>query len=115
MAVFLDPGHNAVSDASITRQVPNGRGGTKECNTGGTATNDGYAEHTFSWDVTLRIRDALNQMGDLAGARAALERAVQVNPTDAKAYHLMGRVLDRMSLPEQAQEVYRRCRELTGL
>jgi Flp pilus assembly protein TadD len=61
------------------------------------------------------LGDALNQMGDLAGARAALERAIQVNPTDAKAYHLMGRVLDRMSLPEQAQEVYRRCRELTGL
>jgi hypothetical protein len=38
-----------------------------------------------------------------------------VNPGDAKACHLMGRVLDRMSLPEQAQEMYRRCRDLTGL
>jgi Flp pilus assembly protein TadD len=61
------------------------------------------------------LGDALNQTGDLPGARAALERAVQVNPNDAKAYHLMGRVLDRMNLPEQAQEMYRRCRELTGL
>jgi N-acetylmuramoyl-L-alanine amidase len=63
MAVFLDPGHNGVYDASITRQVPNGRGSTKQCNTTGTATNDGYPEHALNWDITLRIRDALNQMG----------------------------------------------------
>src|ERR1700742_987519 len=61
--VFLDPGHNGQYDASMTRQVPNGRGGTKECNTSGTATDDGYPEHAFNWDVALRIRDALNQMG----------------------------------------------------
>ena len=51
MAVFLDPGHNAVNDASINQQVPNGRGGTKACNTSGTATNDGYPEHAFTWAV----------------------------------------------------------------
>ncbi|HEY3012665.1 MAG TPA: tetratricopeptide repeat protein [Gemmatimonadales bacterium] len=61
------------------------------------------------------LGDALNQMGDLPGARAAVERAIQVSPGDAKTYHLMGRVLDRMSLPEQAQEMYRRGRELAGL
>lgn len=70
MAVFLDPGHNGVYDSSITRQVPNGRGGTKQCNTTGTATNNGYSEHALNWDVTLRIRDALNQ----AGARTQLSR-----------------------------------------
>ncbi len=69
--IFLDPGHNGVYDSSITRQVPNGRGGTKPCNTTGTATNDGYPEHAFTWDVTLRIRDALNQLG----ARTELSRA----------------------------------------
>jgi N-acetylmuramoyl-L-alanine amidase len=63
MAVFLDPGHPGVWDSSMTRQVTNGRGGTKDCETSGTATNDGYPEHTFNWDVVLRIRDALNQMG----------------------------------------------------
>ncbi len=63
MAVFLDPGHNAVNDASITRQVPNGRGGTKECQTSGTATNDGYPEHAFTWAVVALINGALNQMG----------------------------------------------------
>jgi N-acetylmuramoyl-L-alanine amidase len=70
MAVFLDPGHNGVNDSSITRQVPNGRGGTKDCITTGTATSDGYPEHAFNWDVVLRIRDALNQMG----VRTALSR-----------------------------------------
>jgi N-acetylmuramoyl-L-alanine amidase len=63
MAVFLDPGHNGVYDSSITRQVANGRGETKNCNTTGTATNDGYPEHSFNWDVTLRIRDALDRLG----------------------------------------------------
>jgi N-acetylmuramoyl-L-alanine amidase len=63
MAVFLDPGHNAVNDASITRQVPNGRGGTKQCNTSGTATNEGYPEHAFTWDVVQQISGSLNQMG----------------------------------------------------
>lgn len=62
-AVFLDPGHNGVYNASINRQVPNGRGGTKQCNTTGTAADDGYPEHAFNWDVALRIRDALTQMG----------------------------------------------------
>jgi N-acetylmuramoyl-L-alanine amidase len=63
MAVFLDPGHSDANDSSITRQVPNGRGGTKDCQTTGTATSDGYPEHSFNWDVVLRIRVALTQMG----------------------------------------------------
>jgi len=63
MGVFLDPGHNGVFDSSITRQVTNGRGGTKECNTTGTATADGYTEHAFNWDVVSKIQGALNQLG----------------------------------------------------
>jgi N-acetylmuramoyl-L-alanine amidase len=70
MIVFLDPGHNGANDASISRQVPNGRGGTKECQTTGTATDDGYPEHTFNWDMVLRIREALTQ----AGVRTAMSR-----------------------------------------
>lgn len=62
-AVFLDPGHSGVNDSSITRQVPNGRDGTKDCQTTGTSTNDGYAEHSFNWDVALRVRDALEGLG----------------------------------------------------
>ncbi len=63
MAVFLDPGHNAVNDASINQQVPNGRGGTKACNTSGAATDDGYPEHAFAWAVVGLISSALNQIG----------------------------------------------------
>jgi len=68
--VFLDPGHNGANDASISRQVPNGRGGTKDCQATGTSTPDGYPEHTFTWDVVLRIRALLNQLG----VRTAMSR-----------------------------------------
>ncbi len=68
--VFLDPGHNGANDASINRQVSNGRGGTKECQTSGTATDGGYPEHSFNWDTVLRIRAELSQLG----VRTALSR-----------------------------------------
>lgn len=70
MIVFLDPGHNGANDASISRQVPNGRGGTKDCQASGTSTDDGYPEHSFAWEVTLRIRSMLNQLG----VRTAMSR-----------------------------------------
>jgi N-acetylmuramoyl-L-alanine amidase len=70
MIVFLDPGHNGSNDASISRQVPTGRGGTKDCQASGTSTDDGYAEHTFAWDTTLRIRQALTALG----VRTAMSR-----------------------------------------
>ncbi|WP_428978053.1 Rv3717 family N-acetylmuramoyl-L-alanine amidase [Mycobacterium bohemicum] len=63
MTVVLDAGHNAVNDASINQQVPNGRGGTKACQTSGTATDDGYPEHAFNWAVVGLIGASLNQMG----------------------------------------------------
>jgi len=63
MTVVLDAGHNAVNDASINQQVDNGRGGTKACQTSGTATDDGYPEHAFTWAVVGLIGASLNQMG----------------------------------------------------
>lgn len=63
MAVFLDPGHSGANDSSITRQVSNGRGGTKDCQTTGTATADGYPEHSFNWAVVQQVQSALNQLG----------------------------------------------------
>jgi N-acetylmuramoyl-L-alanine amidase len=63
MSVFLDPGHNGANDASINRQVPDGRDRTKECQTTGTSTADGYPEHSFNWDVAMRVRAALEQKG----------------------------------------------------
>ena len=70
MIVFLDPGHNGSNDASISRQVPTGRGGTKDCQASGTSTDDGYPEHTFTWETTLRIRQALTALG----VRTAMSR-----------------------------------------
>jgi len=63
MSVFLDPGHNGVSDSSLNAQVTNGRGGTKPCGTSGTATNDGYPEHAFTWAVVQQIQAELNAQG----------------------------------------------------
>lgn len=71
MVVFIDPGHNGSNDASINRQVPTGRGGTKDCQTSGTATNTGYMEHSFTWDTALRVRAELTALG----VRTALSRA----------------------------------------
>ncbi len=68
--VFLDPGHNGANDASINRQVPTGRGGTKECQTSGTMTDGGYPEHTFNWEVVLLIRQELTNLG----VRTAMSR-----------------------------------------
>jgi N-acetylmuramoyl-L-alanine amidase len=70
MIVFLDPGHNGSNDGSISRQVTTGRGGTKDCQASGTSTDDGYPEHTFAWDTTLRIRQALTALG----VRTAMSR-----------------------------------------
>ncbi|MGZ4512641.1 MAG: Rv3717 family N-acetylmuramoyl-L-alanine amidase [Mycobacterium sp.] len=70
MVVFIDPGHNGSNDASIGRQVPTGRGGTKDCQASGTSTNSGYQEHTFTWDAALRVRAELNALG----VRTAMSR-----------------------------------------
>ncbi len=64
--VVLDPGHNganAAHPAEINRQVPDGRGGTKACNTTGTATDAGYPEHAFTWDIAQRVQAALTTRG----------------------------------------------------
>jgi N-acetylmuramoyl-L-alanine amidase len=71
--VVLDPGHNgrnAENPSAINRQVPDGRGGTKACNTTGTATDAGYPEHAFAFDVAARAAQKLTA----AGVRVVLTR-----------------------------------------
>ncbi len=71
--VVLDPGHNGGNGQdprAVNRQVPDGRGGTKPCNTTGTATNAGYPEHAFTFDVATRVAKRL----DAAGVRVVLTR-----------------------------------------
>ncbi|SDK69856.1 N-acetylmuramoyl-L-alanine amidase [Nonomuraea maritima] len=63
--VVIDPGHNggnAAHPREINRQVDiiTGR---KACNTVGTATDAGYPEHAFTWDVASRLKPILEGMG----------------------------------------------------
>jgi N-acetylmuramoyl-L-alanine amidase len=74
MIVFLDPGHSGVAPAA--RRVPDGRGATKDCEVADAATSDGYPEHTFAWDTTLRIRQALTALG----VRSAMSRGNDTGP-----------------------------------
>jgi len=75
MIVFLDPGHQG-SMEGLSRQVPTGRGGTKDCQASGTSTDDGFPEHTFTWDTVLRIRQLLTQLG----VRTAMSRGNDTGP-----------------------------------
>jgi N-acetylmuramoyl-L-alanine amidase len=112
MIVFLDPGHNGANDASLTRQVPTGRGGTKDCQTSGTTTESGFPEHTFNWDTVLLIRQELtklgvrtamsrgndDQVGPCVDERAAMANALQPNavvsihadggPANGRGFHV---------------------------
>ncbi|MDR1635402.1 MAG: N-acetylmuramoyl-L-alanine amidase [Bifidobacteriaceae bacterium] len=59
--VALDPGHGPAGGSGV--QVPDGRGGTKDCQTSGTATDSGYAEHVFNYDVAMRVKTLLEAQG----------------------------------------------------
>ncbi len=64
--VVLDPGHNGANGRNpsiINAEVDAGFGQRKACNTTGTSTDDGYAEHTFTWAVTNRVADLLRASG----------------------------------------------------
>jgi N-acetylmuramoyl-L-alanine amidase len=113
--VVLDPGHdggNASHPQEISRLVPAGYGTTKPCNTTGTTTDAGYAEHAFTWDVADRVRALLqahgirvrmtrtgdNAVGPCVDRRAALESgsgvaaAVAIHadgaPADGSGFHV---------------------------
>ncbi|KZM34994.1 N-acetylmuramoyl-L-alanine amidase [Oerskovia enterophila] len=74
LTVALDPGHNGANAQHPDQAgalVPDGRGGSKACNTVGTSTDAGYAEHAFTWDVASRATTALEDLG----ARVVVTRA----------------------------------------
>ncbi|MBO3747985.1 N-acetylmuramoyl-L-alanine amidase [Streptosporangiaceae bacterium NEAU-GS5] len=63
--VVLDPGHNggnASHPKEINRLVDIVTG-RKPCNTTGTATDSGYSEHAFNWDVAIRLQKVLKKEG----------------------------------------------------
>jgi N-acetylmuramoyl-L-alanine amidase len=59
---MLNPGHNG-QDAThpdvVDQLVPSGFGQRKPCETTGTATDSGYPEHAFNFDVAIRVRAIL--------------------------------------------------------
>ena len=63
--VVIDPGHqlgNHNFPAQINRSVQAG-GFAKPCNTTGTATDGGYPEATFAWQVSRSLRRSLESLG----------------------------------------------------
>ncbi|WP_447037124.1 N-acetylmuramoyl-L-alanine amidase [Streptomyces sp. DSM 118878] len=63
--VVIDPGHNAGNfrhPTEINRKVDIGTN-SKECDTTGTSTNDGYTEAEFTLDLAHRLRALLQKQG----------------------------------------------------
>ena len=63
--IVLDPGHNGRNGAHpevISKLVDIGNG-RKACDTTGTQTNAGYAEHAFTWDLSNRLAAVLRARG----------------------------------------------------
>ncbi|GAA2402945.1 N-acetylmuramoyl-L-alanine amidase [Nonomuraea africana] len=63
--IVIDPGHNGGNrnnPKAINRQV-NVLTQWKACDTTGTATNDGYSEAAFTWDVSQRLTKILKARG----------------------------------------------------
>ena len=63
--VVIDPGHNggnADSPDEINVQVDVGNG-RKSCDTVGTESANGYAEHEFNWDLSLLVQERLEADG----------------------------------------------------
>jgi N-acetylmuramoyl-L-alanine amidase len=94
--VVLDPGHNGANSThlrAINRLVYAGYGRRKPCNTAGTATNAGYPEHAFTWDIANRVRALLvarnvrvimtrhtdDGVGPCVNRRAAIESTLGVS------------------------------------
>lgn len=64
--IALDPGHNggnAQDPTASSQLVSDGRDALKPCNSTGTETPSGYAEHAFNLDVAQRLADELERLG----------------------------------------------------
>ncbi|WP_407670564.1 N-acetylmuramoyl-L-alanine amidase [Nocardia suismassiliense] len=62
--VFVDPGHQGSGHGeNVARQVSDGRGGMKDCQTTGMTTVHGVPEHTINWNVAQLVKTSLEQLG----------------------------------------------------
>jgi N-acetylmuramoyl-L-alanine amidase len=71
--IVIDPGHNGGDAAhpEIVNRLVDVVTGRKPCDAVGTATNSGYGEHAFNWDVANRLKRVLRA----AGAKVVLTRS----------------------------------------
>lgn len=69
--IFLDPGHQAsAAGHDLRAQVPDGRGGKKDCQTSGATGVNGAKEHTVNWQIGQLVKAGLESQG----ARVVLSR-----------------------------------------
>ena len=62
--IVVDPGHNGIYRKAVNRKlVAVGKGKVKACNSSGTATNAGFAEHKFNWLVAVELVGTLRARG----------------------------------------------------
>ncbi|GAB2639209.1 N-acetylmuramoyl-L-alanine amidase [Nocardia goodfellowii] len=124
--IFLDPGHQGPHHGEdLSRQVDNGRGGTKDCQTTGMVTVNGIPEHTINWNVAQLVKSSLESLGarvvlsraddsgwggcvdDRARAANASGAAVAVSihadsaPAEASGFHL---IVPQLPIPDPAVE-----------
>jgi N-acetylmuramoyl-L-alanine amidase len=77
--VFLDPGHQGPNTTlDLNRPVPDGRGGTKPCQTTGMTSLHGVPEHTINWNVAQLVKQSLQALG----ARVVLSRQDDTGSSD---------------------------------
>ena len=69
--IFLDPGHQgSAAGHNLSAQVPDGRGGKKDCQTSGATGVNGAKEHTVNWQIAQLVKAGLESQG----ARVVLSR-----------------------------------------
>ena len=103
---MLDAGHqlgNHNFPEEINRLVPAG-GFSKPCNTTGTATDGGYAEATFAWNVTVKLKAKLEK----AGATVMLTRTSNREDRWGPCVDVRGRAGNKRAGRPQAQHPRRR-------
>ena len=59
--------------------------------------------------------EALNRLGRVDEALQTMERAIELQPRNWRAYHTLGILFDRKDERERASEMYRQARELNRL
>lgn len=92
--IFLDPGHQGGGSADqMSRQVDNGRGATKECETTGMTAIGGVPEHTINWKIARLVKTSLEGLGatvvlsrsdDTGWAGCITDRAKAANASGAQ-------------------------------